>query len=56
MELMDLDQIMDLEQILSSLDPQKNFASGGHDGSHPRESEKPYQEFSEFPENAPVED
>ena len=42
MELMDLDQIMDLEEILASLDPR------GGDGSHPRDSDEP--------ENAPVED
>ena len=56
---MDLDKIMDLEEILASLDPHKNldiFKTVGHDGSQPRDSDKPYQEVSEFPENSPVED
>ena len=48
MELMDLDKIMDLEKILASLDPHKNldiFKTGGHDGSQPRDSDKPYQDM-----------
>ena len=55
---MDLDKIMDLEEILASLDPHENldiFKTGGHNGSQPRDSDKPYQEVSEFPENSPVE-
>ena len=63
MELIDLKEIMDLDDILFRLDPPKNPDSFmdemavGHDGSHEAvDSDKPYQEVSEFPENSPVED